>query len=130
MLVVNLSVTNGLCARDTTPTTGKLSLFSVDRLHWHTEAGLLRKNAPPPADQLTVEIGFMHAARIAGIGPTRGEPESVQIKLLVIALAKLRILFVLDHPEVPDVELIHLGTHEAAERVFRGADDRLATDIE
>src|SRR3954467_982477 len=54
----------------------------------------------------------------------------IQLELVLIVLLERRVLHFLAQEAVADRERLDLGAHEAAERVLRAADDRLAPHVE
>src|SRR5437879_5552256 len=54
----------------------------------------------------------------------------IQLEFVLIVLLERRVLRFLAQETVADRERLDLGAHEAAERVLRAADDRLAAHVE
>src|SRR4051812_9333685 len=77
-----------------------------------------RRSAPSPSAIATTTLAAARARFL------------IQLELVLIVLLQRRVLRFLAQEAVADRERLDLGAHEAAERVLRAADDRLAAHVE
>src|SRR5438034_5734158 len=76
------------------------------------------RNAPSASTTVTATLAQASAAFL------------IQLEFVLIVLLECRVLRFLAQEAIAHRERLDLGAHEAAERVLRAADDRLAAHVE